>query len=112
MMKLGFILTKTPAEEGYNTFKKFLKMYIDTDDVTIYLIGNGVYNFRKRHPPSNSLMELMNKSKRSLKIYTCLDDLNARGINVETLVEGVVPFETYDMMVVDIMENMDQVHTF
>jgi len=54
----------------------------------------------------------MNRSKRSLNIYSCRDDLNARGIKVETLLEGVVPFENYDIMVVDIMENMDQVQTY
>jgi len=111
-MHIGFILTKTPSEEGYNTFIKFLKLYIDTDDISIYLIGNGVYNFRVRNNPSKDLMEIINRSKRSLKIYSCRDDLNARGIKVETLLEGVVPFENYDIMVVDIMENMDQVQTY
>lgn len=111
-MNLGFILTKTPAEEGYNTFIKFLKLYSQTDDIIIYLIGNGVYNFRKGHYPSNAVMNLIENSKKSMKIYSCLDDLKARGISVETLLKGVMAFETYDSMVVDIMENMDQVYTF
>jgi len=111
-MNLGFILTKTPAEEGYNTFIKFLKLYSETDDIIIYLIGNGVYNFRKGHNPSNAVMKLIENSKNSIKIYSCLDDLKARGINVETLLKGVMAFESYDSMVVDIMENMDQVYTF
>jgi sulfur relay protein TusB/DsrH len=111
-MHIGFILTKTPSEEGYNTFIKFLKLYIETDDISIYLIGNGVYNFRARNNPSRDLMEIISRSKRSLKIYSCLDDMNARGIEVEKLLEGVVTFENYDIMVIDIMENMDQVQTY
>lgn len=111
-MHIGFILTKTPSEEGYNTFIKFLNLYIDTDDISIYLIGNGVYNFRERNNPSKDLLKIINRSKRSLKIYSCLDDMNARGIKVETLLDGVVTFENYDIMVIDIMENMDHVQTY
>lgn len=109
-MRLGFILTKTPSEEGYKTFLKFLKIYA-TEEITIYLLGNGVYNFRKKHKPSKELMKLLEKSK-SQKIYTCQDDLEARGISVETVLTNVLPFETYDTMVVDIMENQDQIFSF
>ncbi len=38
-MHVGFILTKTPAEEGFNTFVKFLNVYIRNNDVSIYLLG-------------------------------------------------------------------------
>lgn len=31
---------------------------------------------------------------------------------LKTLLDGVVPFEIYDIMIVDILENMDQVLHF
>lgn len=46
-MGIGFILTKTPAEEGYNTFIRFLNLFIESDNIIIYLLGNGVYNSEK-----------------------------------------------------------------
>lgn len=111
-MHIGFILTKTPAEEGYNTFIKFLKFHIGNDDISIYLIGNGVYCFRNGHLKADFLMKMLKDSEKSLKICACLDDLKARGIDVTSLIEGVKPFEDYDEMVLDIMENMDQVLSF
>lgn len=109
-MRLGFLLTKTPSEEGYNTFLKFIKIYAG-HDLTIYLLGNGVYNFRMNYEPSEHLMELL-KNSPSLRIYVCEDDLEARGIATETLFEGVMLFKTYDTLVVDIMENQDQIFSF
>lgn len=111
-MHIGFILTKTPAEEGYNTFLKFLKFHVGMDDISIYLIGNGVYCFRKGHPKASVVMNLLHESNKTSKIYACLDDLKARGIRIESLKEGVEPFNDYDEMVIDIMENMDQVLSF
>lgn len=109
-MRLGFLLTKTPSEEGYNTFLKFIEIYA-ANDLTIYLLGNGVYNFRMNYGPSEHLMELLENSP-SHSIYACEDDLEARGIGKETLFEGVVTFKTYDTIVVDIMENQDQIFSF
>ncbi len=106
-MRLGFILTKTSSEEGYKTFLKFLKIYLN-EDITIYLLGNGVYNFRMKHKPSEDLLKQLEKSK-SLSIFTNQDDLLARGIRIETLLQGVFPFKSYDDLVVDIMENQDQI---
>lgn len=109
-MRLGFILTKTPSEEGYNTFVKFIEVY-QHNDLTIYLLGNGVYNFRMNFEPSEHLMELLEKSP-SFIIYACEDDLGARGIAEETLFEGVITFKSYDTIVLDIMENQDQIFSF
>jgi len=109
-MRLGFLLTKTPSEEGYNTFIKFIETY-KAHDLTIYLLGNGVYNFRKNYEPSEHLVELL-KNSSSLKIYSCEDDLEARGIAKETLFDGVIIFKTYDTLVVDMMEHQDQIFSF
>ena len=111
-MHVGFILTKTPAEEGFNTFLKFLKIYIGNNNVSIYLLGNGVYCFRKGFSKSETVMDILKDSNKSFKIFACLDDLKARGIIVNSLIKDVEPFITYDEMVVDIMENTDQILSF
>lgn len=111
-MHIGFILTKTPAEEGYNTFLKFLRFHVDKDDISIYLIGNGVYSFRKGHPKASVIMKLLDESDKTSKIFACVDDLKARGIKINSLTKGVKPFDNYDEMVLDVMENMDQVLSF
>jgi len=111
-MHMGFILTKTPAEEGFNTFIKFLKIYIETDDVSIYLLGNGVYSFMSKHSKSHTLMDIIKDSNRNTKVYACLDDLKARGISEEKLAKFVDSFVIYDEIIIDIMENLDQVLSF
>ncbi len=111
-MQVGFILTKTPAEEGFNTFIKFLKIYSENDDVFIYLLGNGVYCFRSGHSKSEMMMNILTGSNKDSKVYVCLDDLKARGISFNSLVKCVEPLMSYDEMVIDIMEKMDQVLSF
>jgi len=111
-MHVGFILTKTPAEEGFNTFLKFLKIYIGSDEVSIYLLGNGVYSFMAKHSKSNTLMGIIKDSNRNTRVYASLDDLKARGISADSLAKNVDSFVSYDEMVLDIMENMDQVLSF
>lgn len=111
-MHVGFILTKTPAEEGFNTFLKFLMIYIKNNDVSIYLLGNGVYCFREGYSKSEMVMDILKDSNKSFKIYASLDDLNARGIIVKNLIKDVETILTYDEMVVDMMENVDQILSF
>jgi sulfur relay protein TusB/DsrH len=106
-MHVGFILTKTPVEEGFRTFLKFINIYRE-DQVSIYLLGNGVYCGREGHSESKTIKEILTNSR----IYTCLDDIKARGISDNHLINGVKTFESYDDMVIDIMENMDQVMCF
>jgi sulfur relay protein TusB/DsrH len=110
-MHIGLILTKTPAEEGFKTFLKFINIYIGKEDISIYLIGNGVYNFRVGHTQSEIIMDMLETSK-NVKIYTCLDDVKARGIRINTIIDDVKPFKSYNEMIIDVMENMDQVLTF
>ncbi len=111
-MHIGFILTKTPSEEGFNTFIKFLKIYIETDDISIFLLGNGVYSFMSNHSKSHTLLSIINDSNRIIKVYACLDDLKARGISQDKMAKFVDSFVSYDEIVIDIMENLDQVLSF
>ncbi len=107
-MQIGIILTKTPAEVGFGTFLRFTSIYLGKEDLSIYLIGNGVFNARKGHLKENQIKKIIKNSN----IYAYLDDLKARGIAEDSLIEGINIFESYDELVVDIMENKDQVLSF
>lgn len=107
-MQIGIILTKTPSEIGFKTFLKFASIYAGKDQVSIYLIGNGVFSARKGHLKENEIKKLLENSS----ICAYLDDLKARGISEEDLIDGINIFESYDELVVDIMENKDQVLSF
>jgi tRNA 2-thiouridine synthesizing protein B len=107
-MHVGFILTKSPSEQGFDTFLKFACLYLFKNQISIYLVGNGVYSARKNHVASDKLKKILQGSK----IYANNYDLEARGIKEEELIEGIIPFYQYDQMVIDIMENFDQILSF
>ena len=107
-MQVGIIITKTPAEEGFSTFLKFTSLYMGKEEISIYFIGNGVFSARKGHLKEDEIKKMM---KNSL-IYAYSDDLKARGISEGDLIEGIETFQSYDVMIIDIMENKDQVLSF
>ncbi len=106
-MHVGFILTKTPSEQGFDTFLKFIDIY-QNNQITVYLVGNGVYCARKNHIAFERIKKLIN----DVIIYASSDDLKARGIQTKHLMEGVLTVDNYDKIVVDIMENFDQILSF
>ncbi len=107
-MHIGYILTKTPSEKGFNSFLKFVELYQNKNQLSIYLVGNGVYCARKDNMAFDKIKNLLNDSK----IYANSDDLKARGISIENLINGIIQFSHYDQMVIDIMDNFDQVLSF
>lgn len=107
-MHIGFILTKSPSEMSFSSFIKFAELYQDNDQISIYLVGNSVYCARKGNIAFDKIKKLLNNSK----IYANSDDLKARGILTEHLINGVIPFSHYDQVVIDIMENFDQTLSF
>lgn len=107
-MHIGLILTKTPAEEGFQTFIQFANLYQGKDKVTIYMIGNGVFCARKGHLNEDKILNLLENSL----IYANLNDLNARGIKEDDLMDGIKIIQGYDGLVVDIMEKFDQILSF
>lgn len=107
-MEIAIILTKTPSEEGFNTFLKFAGIYAGKDNLSIYFIGNGVFSARKGHLRENEIEELIENSS----IYAFSDDLKARGIPEDDLIDKIKIFESYDDLIVDIMENKEQVLSF
>jgi tRNA 2-thiouridine synthesizing protein B len=106
-MHTGFILTKSPSEQGFRTFIDFSKVYINNDKISIYLVGNGVYCARKSYinPNLDVLFE-------SSEVYVSGNDLKARGIEDEKIKDGLIVFSRYDDMVIDVMENLNQVVSF
>ncbi|EKF86211.1 DsrH/TusB family sulfur metabolism protein [Methanobacterium formicicum] len=106
-MNIGFILTKSPSEQGFKTFMDFTQLYIHNDQISIYLVGNGVYAARE-----NYLNPDMERLFKNSKVYVYGDDLKARGIEDRQLKEGLMVFSEYDDLVVDVMENFHQVVSF
>lgn len=106
-MQIGFILTKSPSEQGFNTFIDFSKLYINNDQISIYLIGNGVYCARKSY--SNPDLKTLFKNS---KVHVSGSDLKARGIADEQINDDIIVFSQYDNMIIDVMENLNQVVSF
>lgn len=106
-MHIGFILTKSPSEHGFKTFIDFSKLYISNDQISIYLVGNGVYCARKGY--SNPDIETLFKNSN---VHVSDDDLKARGIDYEQIKDDLMVFSQYDDMIIDIMEKLNQVISF
>ncbi len=106
-MHIGFILTKSPSEQGFNTFIDFSKLYINNDQISIYLVGNGIYCARKSY--FNVDLDILFNSS---KVHVSVNDLKARGIEEEQVRDDIIVFSKYDHMVIDVMENFTQVVSF
>ena len=106
-MHIGFILTKSPSEQGFKTFIDYSQLYINNDQISIYLLGSGVYCARKSY--FNPDLEILLKNS---KVYVASNDLKARGLENEEIKEEFVMFSEYDDMIIDIMENSNQVVSF
>jgi tRNA 2-thiouridine synthesizing protein B len=108
IMRIGFIVTKTPAENGFNTFIEFLKIYLGKDDIYVYLIGDGVYCARKGHHQSAKIHKIIENGQ----LYALAEDLLARGISPPQTFPGTKILPGYPELVMAIMEEMDQILTF
>jgi tRNA 2-thiouridine synthesizing protein B len=106
-MHIAFILTKSPSDSGFKTFADFAQLYISNDQISIYLVGNGVYGARKKY--QNPDLDGIFKNS---KVHVYGNDLKARGIQEGQIKNGLIVFEHYDHLVMDIMENSDQVISF
>jgi sulfur relay protein TusB/DsrH len=107
-MHIGFILTKSPSEQGFETFINFSKLYNHIDDqISVYLVGNGVYCSRKNY--SNQDLEAFFENS---KVYVSGEDIKARGIEDKQIKKNLIVFYEYDNMVIDVMENFHQVISF
>ncbi len=107
-MKIGFIITKTPQEEGFNNFITLLNIYQAHAEIIIYLIGNGVYGGVRGHTHADLVYFLAENHSVSISE----NDLKARGMKEDNLIPGAKLFTDYDDLVVDLMEELDQVFSF
>ncbi len=107
-MRIGFIVTKTPAEYGFKTFLQFIKIYLGKKDVYVYLVGDGVYCARKGHQKSDEIIRIIENGR----LYALLEDLQARAITPERTFPGTKILDNYQDLVVAIMEEMDQMLSF
>ncbi|UTB32778.1 MAG: sulfur relay protein DsrH [Methanobacterium sp. ERen5] len=106
-MKIGFILTKSPSEQGFKTFIDYSQLYINNDQISIYLVGSGVYCSRKSYFNSD-----LDKLFENSNVYVSFNDLKTRGIEKDQIKDGLTLFSQYDDMINDIMENLNQVVSF
>ncbi|MBS7249893.1 MAG: hypothetical protein KIH08_04775 [Candidatus Freyarchaeota archaeon] len=75
-------------------------------NVTIYLIGDGVYCGMKG-------MSLENISSESIRVLASKEDLEARGIQEDLLSQKVkCQYDLIGKMIVDIMESADRILCF
>jgi sulfur relay protein TusB/DsrH len=107
-MRIAFIITKTPHEEGFNSFIKLLNISKEQGTINLYLIGNGVYGATHGHPHA----ELIHNLALKHPVMVSEEDLLARGITSKNLIKGVKLFRDYGDFVEEIMEEMDQVLSF
>lgn len=107
-MHIGFIITKTPQEEGFSSFIKLLTLYGDDNEIHIYLVGNGVYCATHGHIHSDLIQKLTQKNQ----VRAFEDDILARGLQDKHLISEISTFNDYGELVTDIMENMDQILSF
>lgn len=107
-MRIGFILTKTPAEDGFNTFMEFLNLYLEKEDVKVYLVGNGVYCARQGHQKSRQMRNIIERGQ----LHALETDLQARGIFPKQTLPGTKIMPSYRELVHAIMEDIDQILSF
>jgi sulfur relay protein TusB/DsrH len=106
-MHIGFILTKSPSEQGFKTFVDYSRLYINNDQISIYLVGDGVYCARKNYfnPDLESLF-------KNSTVHVSSNDLKARGIENEQIKDSLNVFSQYESMIINIMENFNHVVSF
>ncbi len=104
-MHIGFILTKSPSEQVFETFLDF-QIICHTDQISTYLVGNGVYCAHKNY--SNSDLEMVFESST---VYVYENDLKQEELRRQ-IKDGLIVFSKYDDMVTDVMENFNQAVSF
>ncbi|NLU03970.1 MAG: sulfurtransferase complex subunit TusB [Methanothermobacter sp.] len=107
MGSVGFLVTKSPSELSCKTFLDLVDIWCE-EYLKVYLISNGIYAAME----GNRYSHTIRKISRTGNVFARKEDLMARGITREMLIDGVEVLEGLDRVVVDIMENLDMVFTF
>jgi tRNA 2-thiouridine synthesizing protein B len=93
-----FLLTKTPQSKRT---KLSLRLLAKSQDVVVYLAGDGVYNLL-----GQPLAALVPRHK----ILACLEDLEARGVSSDG--KATVPADFYESLVDEMMREGSMIYTF
>ena len=107
MGSVGFLVTKSPSELSFKTFLDIVDIWCE-EYLKVYLISNGIYAAMEGNRYSHTIRDI----SRTGNVFARKEDLMARGITRDMLIDGVEVLEGLDRVVVDIMENLDMVFTF
>ena len=116
MSKYLFILNDSPysSQRSYNALRMVGAMANSETDISIFLLGDGVVNGLRRQNPADAsynVQEMLRALKRqNVKMGACRTCLEARGIDDESLVEGVKRQTLSDLQ--QLTEEADKVLVF
>jgi uncharacterized protein involved in oxidation of intracellular sulfur len=93
-MKYLFILNDSPycSQRTYNALQLVRALATGNTKVAIFLLGDGVVSGLRRQSPSDAsynVQEMLRTLGQSVAIGACRTCLEARGIDDQSLVEGV-----------------------
>jgi uncharacterized protein involved in oxidation of intracellular sulfur len=93
-MKYLFILNDSPycSQRTYNALRLVRALATGNAKVAIFLLGDGVVSGLRRQSPSDAsynVQEMLRMLGQSVAIGACRTCLEARGIDDQSLVEGV-----------------------
>jgi uncharacterized protein involved in oxidation of intracellular sulfur len=116
MSKYLFVLNDSPysSQRSYNALRMVGAMANSETNVTIFLLGDGVVNGVRRQNPANAsynAQEMLRVLKRqNVSMGACRTCLEARGIDDQSLVEGVERRTLADLQ--QLTEEADKVLVF
>ncbi|MEM3587653.1 MAG: DsrH/TusB family sulfur metabolism protein [Candidatus Jordarchaeaceae archaeon] len=107
MLKIVFIILEPPSSDrAIKAFSMIREMIKRDADVSIYLLGDGVYCGMK-----GVNLEIINSD--NLRVFVNKEDIEARGILDDLLLEKVqCQNNSIERMIVDVMENADRILCF
>lgn len=107
LSKIIFIILEPPSSERVVKAFSIMREMINPDaEVSIYLLGDGVYCGVK-----GVNLEIINSD--NLQVFVNKEDIEARGIQNALLLEKVqCQNNSIEKMIVDIMENADRILCF
>lgn len=116
MNKYLFILNDSPysSQRSYNALRLVGAMANNDTHITVFLLGDGVVNGVRRQSPADAsynIQEMLRALKRqNVRMGACRTCLEARGIDDQSLVEGVERSTLADLK--RLTEEADQVLVF
>lgn len=116
MSKYVFILNDSPysSQRSYNALRLAGTLANSETQTTIFLLGDGVVNGLRRQAPADAsynVQEMLRALKRQkVSVGACRTCLEARGIDDESLVEGVERRTLADLQ--QLTEEADKVLVF